>query len=166
MTKITTNKAFREALSSLTLPQQRAVSARFIEHVLDLANESCVKQAHSILGEIDQISAEDLERTYHSVHSVYVHTFPRSELSPMDYKQQAEHRVAEACMHCLGPVYYGAEKHHLAERVATYCIMARTCASIDHQGDYPEFTETGDLVKKEIDAQYEILGKYLDSIEH
>jgi hypothetical protein len=164
MIKITTKEAFREALSSLTLAQQRAVSARFIEHVLDLANENCVKQAQSILGEIDQISAGDLEKTYHSVHSVYVHTFPNSELSPVNYKQQAEHRVAEACMHCLGPAYYDADKHHLAEKVATYCIMARTCASIDHQGDYPAFTETGDLVKKEIDAQYEILGKYLDSI--
>jgi hypothetical protein len=85
-------------------------------------------------------------------------------LSPLDYKQQAEHRVAEACMHCLGPTYHDVEKHHLAQRVATCCVMARTCASIDHRGDYPEFSETGELVKKEIDAQYEILGSYLDSI--
>jgi hypothetical protein len=56
------------------------------------------------------------------------------------------------------------KKHHLAERVSTYCIMARTCASIDHEGNYPKFTETEDLVKKEIDAQYDILGEYLDSI--
>jgi DNA polymerase II small subunit/DNA polymerase delta subunit B len=67
-------------------------------------------------------------------------------------------------MHCLSPTYYDAEKHHLAERVSTYCIMARTCASIDHEGKYPKFTETEDLVKKEIDTQYEILSKYLDSI--
>jgi hypothetical protein len=164
MTKITTNEAFREALGSLTLAQQRAVSAMFIENVLDLAHENCIKQGQAILGKIDQISAEDLEKAYHSVHSVYVHTYPRSDLSPMDYKQQAQHFVAEACVHCLAPTYYDAKKHHLAERVSTYCIMARTCASIDHEGNYPEFTETGDLVKKEIDAQYEILGKYLDSI--
>ena len=48
MTKITTNQAFKEALNSLTLAQQRAVGARFIENVLDLADESCIKQAQSI----------------------------------------------------------------------------------------------------------------------
>jgi hypothetical protein len=164
MTKITTNEAFREALDSLTLAQQRAVSARFIENVLDLAHDSCIKQVQAILGKIDQISAEDLEKAYHSTHSVYVHTYPRSDLSPLDYRQQAEHFVAEACMHCLAPTYYDAKKHHLAERVSTYCIMARTCASIDHEGDYPKFRETEDLVKKEIDAQYEILSKYLDNL--
>jgi len=164
MTKITTNQAFREALGSLTLAQQRAVSAKFIENVLDLAHESCIKQAQSILGKMDQISAEDLEKAYHTVHSVYVHTYPRSDLSLLDYKQQAEHFVAEACMHCLAPTYYDAKRHHLAERVSTYCLMARTCASIDHEGNYPKFTETEDLVKKEIDAQYDILGEYLDSI--
>jgi hypothetical protein len=164
MTKITTNQAFREALGSLTLAQQRAVSARFIENVLDLAHDSCIKQAQAILGNIDQISAEDLEKAYHSTHSVYVHTYPRSDLSLLDYKQQAEHFVAEACMHCLAPTYYDAKKHHLAQRVSTYCIMARTCASVDHEGNYPKFTESEDLVKKEIDAQYEILSKYLDSL--
>ena len=164
MVKITTNQAFREALGSLTLAQQRAVSARFIEHVLDLAHKSCINQAQSILGKMDQISAEDLEEAYHSVHSVYVHTYPRSDMSLLDYKQQAEHFVAEACMHCLAPTYYDAERHHLAERVSTYCIMARTCASVDHEGNYPKFRETEDLVKKEIDAQYEILSKYLASI--
>jgi len=164
MTKITTSQAFREALGSLTLAQQRAVSARFIENVLDLAHDSCIKQAQAILGKIDQISAEDLEKAYHTTHSVYIHTCPRSDLSLLDYKQQAEHFVTEACMHCLAPTYYDAKKHHLAERVSTYCIMARTYASVDHDGNYPKFTETEELVKKEIDAQYEILSKYLDSI--
>jgi hypothetical protein len=164
MTKITTNETFRESLASLTLAQQRAVSARFIANVLDLAHNSCIKQAQAILTKIDDISAEDLDNAYHSAHSVYLQTSPRSDLSPLNYKQQAEHFVAEACMHCLAPTYYEAKKHHLAERVSMYCIMARTCASIDHEENYPKFTETEDLVKKEIDAQYEILGKYLESI--
>jgi hypothetical protein len=164
MTRIHTNEAFREALGSLTLAQQRAVGARFIENVLDLAHEDCIKQAQAILDRIDGISAEDLERAYHSAHSVYVHTYPRSDLTLLDYKQQAEHFVAEACVHCLAPTYYDAARHHLAERVSTYCIMARTCASIDHEDNYPKFSDTEDRVKKEIDTQYEILGKYLDSI--
>jgi len=164
MSKITTNEAFRESLNSLTLAQQRAVGTKFIANVLDLAHDSCIKQAQAILTNIDDMSAEDLENAYHSAHSVYVHKSPRSEISLLDYKKQSEHFVAEACMHCLAPTYYEAKKHHLAERVAKYCIMARTCASIDHEGNYPKFTDTEDLVTKEIDAQYEILSEYLGSI--
>ena len=59
MTKITTNQAFKKALNSLTLAEQRAVGARFIENVLDLADEGCIKQAQAIIDKIDQISAED-----------------------------------------------------------------------------------------------------------
>ena len=164
MPKITTKEAFRESLGSLTLAQQRAVSARFIANVLDLAHDSCIKEAQAILSKIDDISAEDLENAYRSTHSIYVHTSPRSESSLLDHKKQAEHFVAEACMHCLAPTYYETKKHHLAERVSMYCLMARTCASIDHEGNYPKFTDTEDLVKKEVDAQYDILSEYLESI--
>jgi hypothetical protein len=164
MTNITTNETFRESLSSLTVAQQRAVGARFIKNVLDLAHDSCIKEAQAILDKIDDISAEDLERAYRSARSVYVHTSPRSHFSLLDYKQQSEHFVAEACLHCLAPTYYEDKRNHLAERVSMYCLMARTCASIDHKGNYPKFTDTEDLVKKEVDAQYEILGEYLDSI--
>jgi len=78
MSKITTNEAFRESLSSLTLAQQRAVSARFIANVLDLAHDSCIKEAQAILSKIDDISAADLENAYRAAHSVYLHTSPRS----------------------------------------------------------------------------------------
>jgi hypothetical protein len=89
MTKITTNEAFRESLSSLTLGQQRAIGARFIANVLDLAHDSCIKQAQAIIDKIDDISAEDLENAYRSAHSVYVRTSPRSHFSLLDYKQQS-----------------------------------------------------------------------------
>jgi len=47
----------------------------------------------------------------------------------------------------------------------TQCnAIARTCASIDHEGNYPKFTDTEGKVKKEVDAQYKILGEYLKSI--
>lgn len=162
MPKITTNEAFKESLSSLTLAQQRMVSAEFIANVLDLTQDSRIKWAQAELRNSD-ISAEDLDEAYHSAHSVYVHTSPRSHFSLLDYDKQAEHFVAEACMHALAPTYFEITKYHLAEKVSMYCLMARTCASIDHEGNYPKFTGTEDLVKKEVDAQYEILNKYLES---
>jgi Zn-finger protein len=97
---------------------ERVSSARFIANVLDLAHDRCIKQAQAILSKIDDISAEDLENAYRSTHSIYVHTSPRSESSLLDHKKQAEHFVAEACMHCLAPTYYETKKHHLAERVS------------------------------------------------
>lgn len=164
MSRITTNEAFRESLSSLTLAQQRAVGARFIANVLDLTQDSHIKQAQALLSKSEDISAEELDAAFHAIHSIHAQTYPRSHFSLLDYRQQAEHFVAEACMHCLSPTYYEEKKHHLAERVSMYCLMARTCASIDHEGDYPKFTDTEDLVKKEVDAQYEILSEYLESI--
>ncbi|HBE93761.1 MAG TPA: hypothetical protein DDW55_15080 [Gammaproteobacteria bacterium] len=163
MSKITTNEAFREALSSLTLAQQRVVGARFIANVLDLTQDSHINQAQAMLSNID-VSAEDLDETYHFIHAIYVHTSPRSHFSLLDYNKQAEHFVAEACMHCLAPTYFEITKHHLAARVSMCCLMARTCASIGHEGNYPKFTDTEDLVKKEVDTQYEILSEYLESI--
>jgi hypothetical protein len=164
MSKITTNEAFREALSSLTLAQQRVVGARFVANVLDLTQNNYIKQAQAMLSNTDNVSAEDLDDAYHSIHSIYLHTSPRSHFSLLDYKKQAEHFVAEACMLCLAPTYFESTKHHLASKVSMYCLMARTCASINHEENYPKFTDTEDLVKNEVDAQYEILSEYLESI--
>jgi hypothetical protein len=164
MSRIASNEAFREALSTLSLAQQRAVSARFIANVLDLTQDSHVKHAQALFNTNDEISAENLDSAFQEIHSIYAQTYPRSHFSLFDYSKQAEHFVAEACLHCLAPTYYEAKKHHLAERVSMYCLMARTCASIDHEGNYPKFAGTEDLVKKEVDAQYEILSEYLASI--
>ena len=163
MTKITTNEAFRESLSSLTLAQQRVVSARFIGSVLDLTRDNRIKRIQAMLSNTD-VSAEDLDEAYHSVHSIYVHTSPRSHFSLLDYNKQAEHFVAEACMYSLAPTYFETKKYLLAARVAMCCLMARTCASINHEGNYPKFTETEDLVRKEVDTQYKILSEFLESI--
>jgi effector-binding domain-containing protein len=163
MSKITTNAAFKESLSSLTLAHQRVVGARFIANVLDLTQNRHIKQAQALLSNTD-ISAEDLDEAYHSIYSIYVNTHPRSHFSLLDYNKQAEHFVAEACLYSLAPTYSETKKHHLAEKVSMYCLMARTCASIIHEGNYPEFTDTEGLVKKEVDAQYEILSEYLESI--
>lgn len=161
MSKITSNEEFREALSSLALAQQRVVSARFIANVLDLTQDSHIKHVQAMFGTNHDISAENLDSAFQEIHSIYAQTYPRSHFSLLDYSKQAEHFVAEACLHCLAPSYYEAKQYHLAERVSMYCLMARTCASIDHQGNYPKFTDTEDLVKKEVDAQYEILSEYL-----
>jgi hypothetical protein len=102
-----------------------------------------------------------LEAAYRAVHAVYVSTHPASDLSALDFRQQAAHFVAEACMVCLAPSYEGERAHHLAEKVANYCRMARICSNIPHEGEYPKLLDAETALKNEMDAQYGILTDYL-----
>jgi hypothetical protein len=158
---ITDNETFKKTLSALPLAQQRQVGARFVGHVLDLTEGRCTKQAQ-ILAEKNDVSPEELEMAYHAVHAIYVDTRPRSHLSLLDYGKQATHLVAEACMTCVAPTYGDYGTSHLAENVASYCRMARMCASIQHDADNPSLSNAEEAMKKETEAQYEILNKYLE----
>ncbi|MGD8309214.1 MAG: hypothetical protein PVG98_07195 [Chromatiales bacterium] len=162
MENITSSEAFHKALSSLSLAQQRQVGAKFIAHVLDLTDGSCTRHAQEVAEKSD-ITPEELESAYRAVHSVYVATHPHSDLSALDFSRQAAHFVAEACMVCLAPTYEGRAVHHLAEKVANYCCMARVCSSIEHGGEYPKFSDADESIKTETDAQYAILSEFLNS---
>jgi Zn-finger protein len=160
--KISSVEAFKKALSSLSLAQQRQVGARFIANVLDLTAGSCTEHAQKVAEKSD-ITPEELANAYHAVHSIYVATHPSSGFSELDYRQQAAHFVAEACMVCLAPTYEEYRTHHLAEKVAGYCRMARICSSIQHEEEYPKFLDAEESVKKEMDAQYQILSEFLEN---
>lgn len=161
MNKIHNHEAFKKALSSLSLSRQRQVGAKFVGSVLDLTDGRCAQHAKSIAEKVD-VTAEELQNAYCAVHSIYIATHPRSGLSELDFVKQAAHFVAEACMVCVEPTYEAHHTQHLAEKVASYCRMARTCANIQHDNEYPEFTNTEEMLKKEIHAQYKILSDFLE----
>lgn len=162
MDRITNNEAFKKALTTLPLAKQRQVGARFIANVLDLTDGSCTKHAQSI-AERSDTTAEELENAYRAVHSVYVATNPSSGFSELDFNKQAAHFVAEACMVCLAPTYEECRVHHLAEKVAGYCRMARICSSIQHEEEYPKFLNAEESLRMEMDAQYRILSDFLEN---
>lgn len=162
MNKVTSGDAFKISLSSLSLARQRQIGARFIANVLDLTDGMCTGQAQKIAEKSD-VSTEELEQAYRAVRAVYVATHPQSDLSALDYRQQAAHFVAEACMVCVAPTYEQHRTHHLAEKVAGYCRMARICSSIQHEEEYPKFVDAEASLKKEIDAQYRILNEFLEN---
>jgi hypothetical protein len=157
------NKTFKEALSSLPVPQQRRVASRFIEKVLDLADERCLDNVVKLFSNQD-ISAQDLEASYRRARSIYVDTHPHSDLSELNFLQQAKHFVAEACMTCVAPVYEEAMVCHLAQKVAMYCRMARAYANMDHDEDSPDFSKAEESTKKSIEEQYAILQAFLNNI--
>jgi hypothetical protein len=161
MIQINNRQAFQQALAELPAKKQRQVGARFIGNVLDLAPEPQFRNALSLL-EKQYLSAEELLDGYHSIHALYTRTHPRSDLSALDYSRQAEHFVAEACLVCLSPLYEETKVHHLAQKVAMYCCMARTCAGIKHDDESPALVQAQEMLAKEIQDQYRLLSDFLN----
>ncbi|MGD8208082.1 MAG: hypothetical protein PVH47_08390 [Thiohalocapsa sp.] len=160
MVQIDSQQAFQQGLSDLPVKKQRQVGARFIGNVLDLTSDPRFRDILALLGKPD-LSAEELLDGYHSMHALYVQTHPRSDLSRLDYARQAEHFIAEACLVCLSPVYEEAKVHHLAQKVAMYCCMARTCAGIEHDEEVPQLAQSQEMLAREIQDQYRLLSEYL-----
>jgi hypothetical protein len=161
MSKISTGEECRKALSSLSLAQQRQVGARFVANVLELTDDPQVKNGQEFAANAGA-TAEELSAAYQRVHAVYVGTHPSSGCTQLDYKQQAEHFVAQACAICLSPTYPERHTPDLANRVAMYCQMARHFAAIQYDGDYPKFEGVEEAVKKEVDSQQRIVSEYLE----
>jgi hypothetical protein len=160
MHPIRDSEAFHRALASLPLASQRQVGARFIAHVADLSDGQ-VAQYTGAVADNPRITPEELQGAFRAARSVYVETHPDSDLSVLDFHRQAAHFVAEACMACLAPTYESSPTHHLAERVANYCRMARVCANVPHDAEYPPLSDAEAALKSEIDAQYEVLTDFL-----
>ncbi|MGD2021001.1 MAG: hypothetical protein PVJ47_08095 [Thiohalocapsa sp.] len=160
MTEINSQQAFQQALADLPVKKQRQIGAKFIRNVLDLTSEPRFRDA-VILLEKPELTAEELLDGYHSIHALYVQTHPRSDLSQLDYARQAEHFVAEACLVCFSPVYEETEVHHLAEKAAMYCCMARTCAGIRHDEEAPQLAQSQEMLAQEIKDQHKLLSEFL-----
>ncbi|MDX2478674.1 MAG: hypothetical protein QNL05_15095 [Gammaproteobacteria bacterium] len=161
MPKISSNKSFREALASLSAQQQRLVGACLIKNVLDLTKNKQIIQAQSVSASSDA-TADDIKQAYQAAHNSYIDTHPHSEMDALDWATQAEYFIAKACMTCLDPACEKSLKHHLAQRVSMYCMMARACANIDHDGNYPTFHTTEEVTKKEVDDQYRIVNEFIE----
>ena len=161
MTQINSQLAFQQALAGLPLKKQRQVGAKFIGNVLDLTSETRFRDVLTLL-EKSELTAEELLDSYHSIHALYVRSHPRSDLSELDYSRQAEHFIAEACLVCLSPVYEETRVHHLAQKAAMYCCMARTCAGIKHDEEAPQLSRSEEMLTKEIQDQYRLLSDFLN----
>lgn len=161
MIQINNQQAFQQALADLPVRQQRQIGAKFIANVLDLTSEPRFRDVLTLLDK-PALTAQELMDGYHSVHAIYVRTHPRSDLSQLNYAQQAEHFIAEACLVCLSPVYEEAKVHYMAQKAAMYCCMARTCAGIKHDEEAPQLTQSQGMLAKEIQDQYRLLSEFLN----
>lgn len=64
-------------------------------------------------------------------------------------------------MVCLAPVYQESSQYHLAQKVAMYCRMARTCANMKHDEDNFDFNQLDPVIKQAIKKQYTLLTQFL-----
>lgn len=162
MNIVKTNKDFVKALSSLSLHEQRYIGAKFISSVLENIDEPRLK---SIINSINKKgnSAEELHSAHKMAHAYYIETHPHSGLLEIDFKHQAIHMVAEACVSCLAPVYQEVTTIHLAQKVAMYCRMAITCWNIPHDQESPSFSQAEIEVKNITQIQYALVNDYIES---
>jgi hypothetical protein len=161
MTQANSQQAFQQALADLPVRKQRQVGAKFIGNVLDLTQEPRFRDVLAVLAK-PALTAGELMDAYHSIHALYVQTHPRSDLSQLDYARQAEHFIAEACLVCLSPVYEETKVHHMAQKAAMYCCMARTCAGIKHDEEAPQLVQSQEMLAKEIQDQHRLLSDFLN----
>jgi len=155
------SKSFRDGLSSLSVWQQRRVAARFIERVLDLGDERCLNNIVGLFENPD-VGTSELPMAYRRAQAIYVETHPGSGLEELNFSSQAKHFVAEACRTCVAPAYESAEECHLAQKVAMYCRMARTCSEMRHDDEEPDFTQAEKAAKRCVKEQYSILQSFIN----
>lgn len=161
MARITTYNAFKQALDSLSLAEQRQIGAKFIEEVLSLVQAQEIRNIIHLIGK-EGTNAEMLSTAYRVAHTFYIQTHPRSDLGELNFSLQAAHFVAEACMSCLSPLFPESQQHHLAQKVAMYCRMAKTCSTMKHDEDTPNLAEMGAALESLVKRQYQILDEFID----
>ena len=162
MSVVKTNKEFVKTLASLSLAEQRYLGTQFIFSVLNIIDEPRLKNIMNSINKKGN-SAEELHSAYKLAHSFYIETHPHSGFEELDFKRQAIHMVAEACISCLAPVYQEVTTIHLAQKVAMYCRMAITCWYIPHDQESPSFSLAEIEVKNITQIQYTLVNDYIES---
>ena len=160
MAKIRTMKEFKEALESLSLDRQRVVAARFVADVLDLTKDDRIKQAQEVAADPDA-TPDHIMSAYHLAWHAAVESSVMSDMELVDWRKQTAHFVAKACAESLAPAHPGVTMRHLAINVASHCRMARLCANIEHDEEQPSLANAEKALNRQIQSQFEILGKYL-----
>jgi hypothetical protein len=162
MPRIEKNSDFISILSSLPVEQQHHLAKKFISGVIHLGDNARLNQLLELLKKPD-CSVDDI-RTAHSIaQSVYVETGPGSDMSEVKFNCQATHFIAQAVLTCSTQDNRGASTVHLAHKVANYCRMALTCASMGQGGENPDFANAEAEYNRIVKEQIDTVNKFLDS---
>lgn len=162
MPKINTMSEFKQALADLSLEQQRIVAALFVAEVIDLTDDIRVKESQKVAAD-PNATPDSIMSAYHRAWHAAVESSVHGDMELLDMQKQTAHFVAKACAESLAPSHPGVTIRHLASNVANHCRMARLCANIEHEEAQPSLANAENELNKQIQAQFEILGKYLEA---
>lgn len=153
MTSINNDVDFRQALMDLGAEQQRAVAARFVEHVLLLSSDERLNRV--IKAAADSHASEDeLSSALKSARAATFDSHTRCG-SEGNWSEQAGYFVARAAVAAMTPVVQ-SKAGGPAWQAAMSSRMARTSILIDD-----EFSELP--VQTENEWQYQLLTDYLNA---
>jgi hypothetical protein len=131
---IESDKALREALTSLSLEARRQLGARFVTSVSHLSSNPVLTQGLEVIANTDRTDAE-LDNAFQNVRNFSIKSYTACG-QDADWLAQAEHFVAAALSVCLTPESQITGENNLAWKAAMQARMARNCEMIDRdQGE-------------------------------
>ncbi|MGB5180181.1 MAG: hypothetical protein WBP44_15805 [Gammaproteobacteria bacterium] len=150
MIDISNDDEFRRLVMEMDYSRQRALAARFLEHVLPLSDDERITRIAQIAAKTDA-SADELATAYHTARTATVELHNRCG-AECNWMEQAGYFVARAALAAVSPEVQLADGP--AWQTAMSSRMAMTCKSI-------ELAE--DAAGQEQQEQYRILSEFLES---
>lgn len=153
MSQITNDTEFKQALQDLDATQQRAIAAKFIEHVLSLSDDERIKRVVKVATD-DNASEGEISDALKTARAAIMDSSTRCGAEG-NWTDQAGYFVARAAVAALTPQAQ-SKSGNPAWQSALSCRMAQTSIEIDSGSDEaPSHSEN--------EWQYDILSKYLES---
>ena len=149
------DQEFKQALSELSVADQRILAAKFVGSVTHLNPDPVIERALKVVQETPQakisLANSEFDEVYKSIKSLSVKTYTACG-GDADWLAQAAHFVATATKACLTPLEQLGNKNNLAWKCAMQTRMAKNC----------EMMETDSkTIDNEAQKQYAITNDFL-----
>lgn len=147
---IINDQQLKQALSELTIANQRVIASQYISNVIHLNSDEIIKKALKMLQQ-EGYSESELRLLYDNIVSLSVNTYTACG-NDVDWMAQAAHFVATATKACLTPEDLLENNANLAWKTAMQTRMAINCEMVesDNQSD-----------EGEAQKQYQITNHYI-----
>ncbi len=151
---IENDQQFKQALSGLSIAEQRSLAGQFIDSVAYLNPDPLIARVVTMVRKKIPSSIE-LDELYNSIKSLAVKTYTACG-GDANWSAQAAHFVATASKACLTPVEHLGNNHNLAWKCAMQTRMANNCEMIDSDSD-------SEAIANEAQKQYAITRTFINT---
>ena len=149
------DQEFKQALSELSIAEQRILAAQFVENVIHLNTDPLIERALKVARDKTHPSSVFAE-SYGAIKSLAVRTYTACG-GDADWSAQAAHFVATATRACLTPldqlVDNSDTRNNLAWKCAMQTRMAKNCEMIESDSN---------TIDNEAQKQYAITNDFLN----